>query len=133
MVKSKNKTRNSQSGFTLLEIVIALAIVAVSVLAVSSAMREHTRATAGLEQRMVASWVASNEMTMVRHKAKTERIKTGRDSDTVEMGGRRWRTTARVEKTDVERVFLVTVTVRDEEDPNGAVLTTLTSAISDSF
>jgi general secretion pathway protein I len=117
----------------LLEIVIALAIVAVAVLAVSTAMSGHTRASAGLEQRMIASWVASNELSLLRHQAKTERIKTGRRSDTVEMGGRRWRATSRIEETEVERVFLVTVTVRDEEDRDGAVIATLTSAVSDSF
>ncbi len=88
---------------------------------------------AGLEQRLLASWVASNEMALARHAAKTDKIKTGSRSDTVDMGGWKWRTRTKVEETEVERVFLVTVTVRDAENRNEAPFATLTSAVSDSF
>jgi len=128
-------TRNDLNahGFSLIEIIIALAIVSIAVLAISSAMSQHTRAAAGLEQRLVASWVASNEMAKIKHKAKVEKVKTGRRSNTVDMGGRRWRATAQVAETDVERVFLVTVLVRDNDDASGATIATLTSAVSDVF
>ncbi len=125
--------RTKQRGFTLIEILIALTIVAVAVLAISNAMSEHTKMAAGLEQRLLASWVASNEMALARHAAKTDKIKTGSRSDTVDMGGWKWRTRTKVEETDVERVFLVTVTVRDAENRDEAPFATLTSAVSDSF
>lgn len=124
---------NTQSAFTLIEIVIALAIVAVAVLAIGNAMSEHTKTAAGLEQRLLASWVASNEMALLKHGAKADKVKTGSRSNTVEMGGRRWRTRTKVEKTDVENVFLATVTVRDDANRDEAPFATLTSAVSDSF
>ena len=126
-------SRAAQAGFTLIEIIVALAIVAVAVLAISSALSEHTKATSGLEQRLLASWVASNEMARVRHAAKSEKVKTGRQSDTVEMGNHRWRATTQIQETEVERVFLLTVSVRGEADREGQVMAEITSAVSDAF
>jgi general secretion pathway protein I len=124
---------NHSRGFTLIEIVIALAIVAVATLAIATAMNQHVNMAAGLEQRLLASWVASNKLAEIRYQAKLEKVKTGTRSETVELGGRRWRTSAKVEKTEVERVFLVTVEVRDEARREDAPFSVLTSAVSDSF
>lgn len=123
----------AQKGFTLIEIMIALTIVSVAVLAISSALSEHTKMASGLEKRLLAGWVASNKIAVIRHQAKIEKVKTGNRSDTVEMGGQRWRTRSKVVKTDVERVFLVTVVVRDDARPKDPPYATLTSAVSDSF
>lgn len=120
-------------GFTLIEIMIALTIVAVAVLAISTALSEHTKMASGLEKRLLAGWVASNQLAEIRHAAKVDRIKSGNRSDTVEMGGHRWRTQSKVEKTDVERVFLVTVEVRDDAQPKELPYASLKSAVSDSF
>lgn len=122
-----------QAGFTLIEIVIALAIVGVGVLAISNAMSAHTNMAADLETRLMASWVASNHMAEVRFDAKTNKVKTGSRSETYKMGGRSWRSKARIEETDVERVFKVIVEVRDDANPNDKPYARLTSAISDSF
>ena len=123
----------SAGGFTLIEIVIALAIVAIAVLAIADATNKHTGAATGLEQRVLASWVASSKLAELRHEAKLSKVKTGRKSDVVKMGGHRWRTKVEIDKTDVERVFLVTVSVKDDKQSRGPVFATLTSAISDSF
>jgi len=124
---------NTAAGFTLLEIIIALAIVSVAALAIGGAMNSHIQTAAGLEQRVLASWVASDQIALLRHDAKLTKIKTGNDSDTIEMGGHRWRTKTKVEKTAVEHVYLVTVSVQDAADRNRPAYTTLTTAISDSF
>lgn len=128
------RSRNArQKGFTLLEIVIALAIVAVAFLAIATAMNQHVNTAAGLEQRLLASWVASNKIAEIRFQAKVEKVKTGTRSETVELGGRRWRTRAKIEKTDVERVFLVSIEVHDDARREDAPFSVLQSAVSDSF
>jgi type II secretion system protein I len=114
-------------------VVIALAIVAVAMLAIAEGMNQHTAAAAGLEKRVLASWVASSQIALLRHDAKLKKIKTGSYSDTIKMGGHKWRARSTVKKTDVKRVFLVTVTVRSESARNEAPYATLTTAISDSF
>ncbi len=125
------KQPQTDSGFTLLEIVIALAIVAISVLGIATAMNKHTETAAGLEQRVIASWVASNTIAELRHDAKINKIRAGNSSDTIKMGGHRWRARTVIERTDVERVFKVTVTVKDDAQRDEAPFSTLTTAVSD--
>jgi len=53
-------------GFTLLEVMVALAIVSVGILGVSRAMSGHVGSLTGLEQRMYGTWVAANRLEMLR-------------------------------------------------------------------
>jgi len=122
---------NAGRGFTLLEIIIALAIVAIAVLAIAKAMNQHTHVAGELQKRIVASWVAGNVIAELRHKAKTDKVKIGSSSDIVKMGGHRWRARAAIKETDVEKVYLVTVEVKDENERNAKPFATLTSAIND--
>ena len=56
-------------GFTLLEMLIAIAIIGVIGSAVSTAIGGVANQTRGLEQRTVASWIASNHLTRMRPSA----------------------------------------------------------------
>lgn len=121
------------SGFTLIEIVIALAIVAIAVLAIANAMNQHTQISAGLEKRVIASWVAANHISEIRHESKLSRLRPGNSSDVITMGGHKWRAQAKITRTDVERVYLLTVTVKDESRRQDAAYATVTTAINDNF
>lgn len=122
-----------QQGFTLIEIVIALAIVAIGVLAVAEGMNKHTQVAGSLEKRVMASWVAANQIALASHDAKINRIKEGSSSDVIEMGGHKWRAQSKIRETEVERVFLLTVTVKDERQRQESAYSTMTTAISDAF
>jgi general secretion pathway protein I len=123
----------AQQGFTLIEIVIALAIVAIGVLSVAEAMIQHTQVAGSLEKRVMAAWVASNQIALLTHDSKINRIKEGSTSEVVEMGGHKWRAQSKIRKTDVERVFLLTVTVKDESRRQEPAYAAMTTAISDAF
>lgn len=123
----------TQQGFTLIEIVIALAIVAIGVLSVAEAMIQHTQVAGSLEKRVMAAWVASNQIALLTHDSKINRIRGGSTSEVVEMGGHKWRTQSKIKKTYVERVFLLTVTVKDESRRQEPAYATMTTAISDAF
>ena len=56
----------AQSGFTLLEVLIALVVVAVALLALSRAAATQVDTLAKLEERTYALWVADNVLTRVR-------------------------------------------------------------------
>ncbi|NOY16033.1 MAG: type II secretion system minor pseudopilin GspI [Gammaproteobacteria bacterium] len=75
-------------GFTLLEVIIALGIVAVGILAVSRAITGYAETTATLEQRMVANWVAANRLETLRMLA--SKPVPGTDNGSEEMAGRVW-------------------------------------------
>ena len=51
-----------QHGFTLLEVMVALAVIAFALAAAVSAVSGNTRNAAGLQQRTYAHWVAMNKM-----------------------------------------------------------------------
>lgn len=80
-------------GFTLIEILLALAVVAVSGLAVSSALGGVVVQTYALEQRAVAHWVAENQLARAQLARinKDAPIPLGQQSDRVRMAGRDWR------------------------------------------
>ena len=119
-------------GFTLIEIIIAMAIVAIAILSIANAMNQHTHVASELEKRIVASWVAANVAAETRHSAKSERIKTGTSSDIIDMGGHKWRASAHITRTDVDGVYLLKVEVKDERARQENDYATLTTAITGS-
>ena len=119
----------SEQGFTLIEIVIALAIVAIAVLGIAGAMSQHTRVASELDKRIVASWVAGNVAAELRYSAKTERIRIGSSSDSLDMGGHKWRTTSHLSETDVDQVYKVRVEVKDDKAGDANEYATIVTAI----
>ena len=79
-------------GFTLLEMLIALAVIAVVGLTVSSAVGNVAAQTYTLEQRLVANWVAENHLARARLSriGTTDAMPTGRETERVRMSGRDW-------------------------------------------
>ena len=123
--------RNRAKGFTLIEIIIALAIVAIAVLAIMNSTNSHARVSGALEKTIIANWVASNVITRAQHEARTERVKNGRSSDFYEMGGHRWSARSIVSTTEVENVYLLTVEVRDDRASQSDPLSSMTTALLD--
>jgi len=108
-------------GFTLLEMLIALTIIAVVGLAVSSAIGNVVDQTYRLEQRTVAHWVAENHLARVRLSriGNTEAVPTGRDTEEVRMSGRSWRIEREITETThpwLRRVEIQVFEVTDGDD-----------------
>ena len=87
-------------GFTLLEILIALVVLATAGFVLSSAIGNISLQTWTLERRAAAHWVAENQLVRVQlaNRHNLEATTTGRKSETVILGGRRWQ----VRQTTVE-------------------------------
>ena len=116
-----------------MEVLIALIFVAMGVVTVIEVTSQHVNNLSELEKRVLAGWVASNKVAEIRHEAKTDKIRTGGKTDRINMGGMRWRTRAKIESTDVERVFLLTVEVRDDNNAERAVYASVTTAVTDTL
>lgn len=74
-------------GFTLLEVLVALVIVAVAVAALGRAGSQALDSQAEIEQRTWALWVADNALSELRLEPGAP---SGQRSGSVEMGGRTW-------------------------------------------
>lgn len=57
------KRRDAQAGFTLIETLVALAVLAVGSMTLLAGVERHAAGTRGLEDRVVARWVAENALT----------------------------------------------------------------------
>ena len=124
-------TSSVQQGFTLIEVLVAIVIVSLGVVSIIQTTARHVNNTAELEKRMLASWVASNHIAEIRYDARTEKIKTGSNTERYKLGGQSWRSRARVQETEVERVFLVTVEVTADEDQEKRTYASVTTAVTD--
>lgn len=78
----------SQRGFTLIEVLAALAVFAVVAMTLLAQSREQIRQAAGVEDRLLAHWVASN--TLADLQASPVMPELGRTDTTAVMAGRDW-------------------------------------------
>ena len=127
----KRSIRSRSRGFTMIEVMVAILVVSLGIVSVIDVTAKHVRNIGELEKRMVASWVASNHVAEIRHDAKIDKISSGSDVERVKMGGQKWRSRARLEKTKVEKVFLLTINVTDDGDPDKKVYASVTTAVTD--
>lgn len=110
-------------GFTLLEVLVALAVIAFSLAAAASAVSGNTNNASGLQQRTYAHWVAMNKMTELHVDKKWPSIRTTKGSSL--MARHEWFWEMKVTKTPDGKDLLrrVDVTVRPNEDDESPLVT----------
>ncbi len=108
-------------GFTLLEVLVAMAIFALAGIALGSAATEHLRSLDLLKTQTFAAWVASNRLTEVHLEAQWPPQENKKGN--VEMAGQRWYWQQKVSKTADDNMRMVEVSVaRDEAMSDIAVM-----------
>lgn len=96
-------------GFTLIEVMVALAIAALALGAVAASLSQMVESAGALQQRTYASWIAQNQIAEMRLANVLPEV--GEDSDEVEFAGREWTWRATISETGVENLFRVDVEV----------------------
>ncbi len=82
------KTSNSQRGLTLVETLVALAILGAVAAAVLALISQNARFSAEAEDRLIAGMLVDNLMT--ENLARWSRLERGESEREAEFGGRRW-------------------------------------------
>src|SRR5688572_555839 len=102
------KTRSK--GFTLLEVLIALAIVTMSVGALLGAVTSSASNILYLKDKTLAEWVALNRITEIRTGEQMPDV--GKRSGNAEMGGQKWQWEEEVTELPYKGMFRIDVRVR---------------------
>lgn len=102
------------AGFTLLEVLVALAIFALVAASVLSASGRSVRTAMQLEDKTLAMWVADNRVTELQL-AETPPA-AGRDQGQVEFAGRHWVWQSEVQATSEPNMLRVMLWVAVEPD-----------------
>ena len=102
------KCRSSR-GFTLLEVMIALIIVALSLTAVAASMSQMIFQAQVMRDRTYASWIAQNRIAEIRLAAATPDV--GASNGEVQYANVDWGWRAVVSETGVDDLYRIDVTV----------------------
>lgn len=95
------------TGFTLLEVLVALAIFALVAASVLTATARSLQTASRLEEKTLAMWIADNQL--VELQLSKNPVAEGRDQGEVDFAGRRWQWQSEVQATrepDMRRVTL---------------------------
>ena len=103
------KARTHTRGFTLIEIMVALAVASIGLLAISVALDRSIDTLEALESKTIASWVASNRLSDLRMSREFRSAGTSQSSET--MGGREWRVVDNYYSTEDPNISRVIVQV----------------------
>lgn len=101
--------RRRVSGFTLIEVMVALAIAALALAAVAASVSQMADRGVAMQDRIYASWIAQNLLTEMR--LVNEIPEVDETTGELEFAGLEWAWRSVVSETGVENLFRVDVEV----------------------
>jgi general secretion pathway protein I len=123
MTRANVVNRPRARGFTLIEVLAALVIVALGMMGVIEAVTQSARNGTYLREKTLAHWIAMNVVTERRLQASAPNV--GETSDDVEFAGMRWHWKMVVTQTQVESMRRMDVTVRGADSPEDTTLASI--------
>ena len=96
-------------GFTILEVMVALSIVALSLMGILASMNQMIDASNTMRERTYADWIAQNKIAELRLANVVPEV--GSNSGEIEYANIDWAWRAVIAETGVENLFRVDVTV----------------------
>lgn len=101
--------RRNDSGFTLIEVMVALAIAALGLAAVVASVSQKVDAASAMQDRTYASWIGLNKIVEMRLANVVPEV--DETTGEVDYAGLEWAWRASVSETGVENLYRVDVSV----------------------
>jgi len=96
----KRASKFTHDGFTLIEVLIALAIIAIAMAAVMTAVTVNVRNATGLKERTFAHWVAMNKMAELEIRNDREYPEAKKTTGTAMLAEHEWHWETEVVKVE---------------------------------
>jgi general secretion pathway protein I len=109
MTRLHGKTAPNCRGFTLVEVMVALAIAALGLAAVAASVSQMVDAAMTMQQRSYANWIAQNKIAELRLANVVPEVSS--TSGQTQYAGLEWEWRANISETGVENLYRVDVTV----------------------
>ncbi len=120
-------TRNHQQrGFTLLEIVIALGILAIALTAAVKGITAHVSNATHLKERTLAHWVAMNKVAETQIQADWPSL--GKTTGTTEMAGLEWHWQLSISESlddDIRQLDVIVSRVESPDRPMASLMASI--------
>ncbi len=108
-----------QRGFTLIEVMVAMAITALGLSATYYAIMQSVSAVDRLQEKTYAHWIALNQLTEMRLQEQVPEI--GETNGDLEYADQRWFWRSSVSESGVENLYRVDIEVSKENSPDDVV------------
>lgn len=131
--RAKRLAKIAVRGFTLVEVLVAVAIVALAITGILTAMMRQVDGTAYLRDKLFAHYVALNQMELaLLVNAHNNQLPSDTASGSEEMVGRTWYWRAVPKKTGQQGTVQLEISVAEQEGKDAAPLASI-SVILDVF
>ena len=114
-----NKRRPEQRAFTLIEVLVAMVIVALGMMAVKTQLDRYVLTAQYMEDKTLASWIGTNKLVELSTQRNWPGV--GDSDEEVEFAGRLWRLEISVTQTQLDNLRRVDVDVAHVETPDTVV------------
>jgi general secretion pathway protein I len=108
-----------QRGFTLIEVLVALAIVIIAFMAMYGSMMQVVAATTLMQEKTIATWIAFDRITELR--VRKEFPDDDESNGEIEMAGTDWVYTVKINATESDNIRQVIVKVAAAQEPDNTL------------
>jgi general secretion pathway protein I len=108
-----------QPGFTLIEVLVALAIVIIAFMAMYGSMMQVVAATTLMQEKTIATWIAFDRITEMR--VMDEFPSDDESNGEIEMAGYDWVYSIKINATESDNLRQVIVKVAPASDPDNTL------------